>query len=91
MPIMGAVGLKGMKLEPWIDSQFAAWVVMTCGVCGERLCQYSLTDLDELTAEYGAHLENHPLTVVPDDRCRWCGNAKTDPNNCGEPFHTDNT
>lgn len=25
--------------------------------------------------------------VVSTERCRWCGNAKPDPNNCGEEFH----
>jgi len=45
-----------MSLTVWVSGGGHLFVLVSCLACGERVCQYTKTDLDELCAEYGAHL-----------------------------------
>lgn len=51
-----AVGFGSMKLEVRTSKNGTSYVSMYCDKCGERVCQYTTTDLDELRGEYSAHL-----------------------------------
>lgn len=63
MPIKGVVGKKAMLLTIVVSATGFAYIGMVCSACGERVCQYSEADLDEMTAEYGSHITTyHPLT-----------------------------
>lgn len=56
---MIAVGYKNMSIHPSIlttNGTVTLMIAMTCLVCKEMVCNYSVTDLDELRAEYSVHI-----------------------------------
>jgi len=54
-----SVGFKSMQLRTIITlGGGAIMILMECAVCKEPVCNYTVTDLDELRAEYSAHLDS---------------------------------
>jgi len=56
-------GLRDMILTA--AQRWDGWyVVVNCRICGRGVCMYSVTDLDELSAEYGAHITGQHRTAT---------------------------